>query len=243
MVWEMVLAHARQFYRNRTTAFGGIVLPLVFLAVLVLSGYSSGGDNQRMRGMFAVAIYFMVASVCFFGTVSPVIALREKGVVSLLGTTPLPRGVFLAAMIPVRLVVGALLVAVALGVGHQLDILTRLNWSLLLAILAAVAFLLPLGLFMAAFVKSIEASNNVLSLILMLTTFMGGVLVPLTKLPEWLHQGLGYLPPSRVFDLLLHGFTGLPYEYSLSGTLFVIGLWSTLLAGLATTFFSWGEQE
>ena len=66
-----------------------------------------------LRSNLGTAILAAIASIALLATVLPIVAARNRGMLRLLGTTPLPRWLFLAAKIPARL---ALTVAVTAGI-------------------------------------------------------------------------------------------------------------------------------
>lgn len=235
-VWNafaaLALAHGREFFRNRTTAFGSILLPLVFTGLLVGVGKALGEDS--MLGLyFALAMYFSVASVCFFGAVAPMIALKERGVNRLLATAPQPGWIVLTSLIPVRLLVFALLIAVQLGIGTALGLTTMANAGpQIMACLCVAAFMLSLGLAVSVLLPNVEAANNALSLVMLVVMFLGGAMVPFSTLPDWLFEVLSALPPARMFDLLFVAFLGTPFEYTLLSDLVVLLGGSAVIVGI-----------
>jgi hypothetical protein len=64
-----------------------------------------------LRVNLGVATMLGIASIAFIGTTVPLVAMRERGLLRLFGTTPLRRSTFLLAQLPARAAIAATLVA------------------------------------------------------------------------------------------------------------------------------------
>ena len=132
---------------------------------------------------------------------------RQYGVLKRLGTTPLGRPALLAAktaaIVVVELVQAAVLVPVALALGWHAH--GNAAVALLAVVVATVAFA-GLGLLMAGTLRAevTLAAANGLYLVLLL---LGGMIIPLSKLPSGLRVVARALPAAAVSDAL-HGALG-----------------------------------
>ncbi|NHD18342.1 MULTISPECIES: ABC transporter permease [unclassified Actinopolyspora] len=238
----LALANARELIRDRKTAFAAIVMPLFFLVLFLAVGYfvNRSGEADAIRMLLPTALFFMLGSMSFFGTVSPAVDLRQRRTLRLLSTTPLRKIAFLGSLAPVRALVAmgyvALVVAFATAFGYVSPVRIPV---LLVSAAAGVAFFLSLGFVLAAVLPSAEAANNTLSLVLVLMAFLGGGVLPLRSMPEGAQAVLGWLPPARLMETFRHSIAGLPAQHSpWSSWVIMLGA-SALLTMLATRVFSW----
>ncbi len=162
---------------------------------------------------------------------------RQYLVLKRLGTTPLRRGELLAAktlsVLAVELVQVAVLVPVALALGWQAE--GSLGLALGAVALATVGFA-GLGMLMAGTLKAevTLAAANGLYLVLLL---LGGMVVPITRLPGALRAAARALPAGALSDAL-HG--ALAASPSVPGRSWaVLALWAVAAPVAAALTFRW----
>ncbi|HWC37310.1 MAG TPA: ABC transporter permease, partial [Acidimicrobiales bacterium] len=162
---------------------------------------------------------------------------RSYGVLKRLGTTPLGRPSLLAAKITaivlVEVVQVAILVPVALGLGWDPhgDVVPGM-----VAFFAATVAFAGLGLLMAGALRAevTLAAANGLYLVLLL---LGGMIVPLSKLPGGLADAARLLPAAALSDSLFHALGvggGVPLEAWL-----VLLVWAVVTPVAAALTFRW----
>jgi ABC-2 type transport system permease protein len=162
---------------------------------------------------------------------------RSYGVLKRLGTTPLGRPSLLAAKITaialVEVVQVAILVPVAVGLGWDPhgDIVPGV-----VALVAATVAFAGLGLLMAGTLRAevTLAAANGLYLVLLL---LGGMIVPLSKLPGGLADAARLLPAAALSDSLFHALGvggGVPLESWL-----VLLVWGVAAPVAAALTFRW----
>jgi ABC-2 type transport system permease protein len=162
---------------------------------------------------------------------------RSYGVLKRLGTTPLGRPSLLAAKITaialVEVVQVAILVPVALGLGWDPhgDVVPGM-----VAFFAATVAFAGLGLLMAGTLRAevTLAAANGLYLVLLL---LGGMIVPLSKLPGGLADAARLLPAAALSDSLFHALGvggGIPLEAWL-----VLLVWAVAAPVAAASTFRW----
>lgn len=238
-------ANARELWRDRRTAFATIVLPLFFLAILVGISLVTGDDvASSVGGILPVATVFGLGSVCFFGTVSPTVDLRQRGTLRLLGTTPLSRSTFLAALAPVRIMIAIVMIAVVAAIAGwagALDI-SRLPLFLVSSALG-VAFLLGIGFVLAGILPNVEAANNVLGLLLVVLVVMGGGMVPLEAFGPAAQSVLEWLPPARLVESLHATLTGATDSFGLATSWGVVAAGAVVTTLLAGATFRWDDAD
>ncbi|KUF06633.1 ABC transporter permease [Leucobacter sp. G161] len=182
----------------------------------------------------------VLASVALIGTTVPLVAARERGMLRLLGTTPLSRRLFLASRIPARL---ALLLActagvVAIGLARRYTEVSALPRFAVTVALAAV-MLFGVGAVFSARARKAEASQSLMAGISLALVFSAGAVLPAELLPTPARFAVGLLPGSWITE---------PASADLAGTtplLPVPAYWALMLVTgiacfmLAVQRFTW----
>lgn len=198
---------------NGETLFLTLGIPVVFLlffsAVHVLPTGTAHPVDFLVPGILALAVMSTAMTALGIGTGFE----RGYGVLKRLGSTPLGRPRLLAAkiaaIIGVELVQAAVLVAVGYGLGWSPGGAggsgARVGVAIVAMVLGTIAFG-GIGLLLAGTLKPLVnlAVVNALFVILLL---LGGMLIPLAKLPGWLADVARVLPASALADAL-HGSLG-----------------------------------
>jgi ABC-2 type transport system permease protein len=198
---------------NGETLFLTLGIPVVFLlffsAVHVLPTGTAHPVDFLVPGILALAVMSTAMTALGIGTGFE----RGYGVLKRLGSTPLGRPRLLAAkiaaIIGVELVQAAVLVAVGYGLGWSPGGASgsgaRVGVAIVAMVLGTIAFG-GIGLLLAGTLKPLVnlAVVNGLFVILLL---LGGMLIPLAKLPGWLADVARVLPASALADAL-HGSLG-----------------------------------
>lgn len=193
---------------NGETLFLTLGIPVLFLlffsGVHVLPTGTPHPVDFLVPGVLALAVMATAMTALGIGTGFD----RGYGVLKRLGTTPLGRPRLLAAKIAAVVAVELVQAAVLMAVGYGL------GWSpggpgggsvpagaaVLAMVLGTVAFG-GIGLLLAGRLKPLAnlAAVNTLFVVLML---LGGMLIPLAKLPGWLDGVAKALPASALADAL-----------------------------------------
>jgi ABC-2 type transport system permease protein len=162
---------------------------------------------------------------------------RQMGVLKRLGSTPLSRGQLLAAKTAAVVVIEVLQVVVLVVEGALLGYRfagPQLGAALAGAVLATVAFA-GLGLLMAGTLPALTtlAAANGVYLVLLL---LGGMVVPLAKLPAGLRAVAQALPAGALAEVF-HGALG---PGSVPGRAWLtLAAWAVLAPLAATRWFRW----
>ena len=205
-------AEVTMIFSNGETLFLTLGIPVVFLlffsAVHVLPTGTPHPVDFLVPGILALAVMSTSMTALSIGTGFE----RGYGVLKRLGSTPLGRPRLLAAKILAVLGVEVLQAAVLVGVGYLL------GWNpggpgsgalvgeaLAAMVLGTLAFG-GVGLILAGILKPLVnlAVVNALFVVLLL---LGGMLIPLARLPHWLAELSRLLPAAALADAL-HGTLG-----------------------------------
>jgi ABC-2 type transport system permease protein len=163
---------------------------------------------------------------------------RQYGVLKRLGVTPLGRGRLLGAKIVAVLAIEVVQVAVLTGAGLLLGWHPKgaIGLALPAIVLATVAFA-GLGLLMAGALRAevtLAAANGLYLLLLLL----GGMIFPLTKLPEALRLVAEALPAGALSDAL-HGSLSSSGAGVPGRAWVVLAVWAVLAPVAAARLFRW----
>ena len=204
-------AEVTMILTNGETVFLTLGIPVVFLlffsAVHVLPTGTSHPVDFLVPGILALAVMSTAMTALGIGTGFE----RGYGVLKRLGATPLGRPRLLSAkilsVIGMELIQAVVLVAVgyALGWNPGGPGGARVGAAVVAMVLGTVAFG-GVGLLLAGTLKPLVnlALVNGLFVVLLL---LGGMLIPLDKLPGWLADIAKVLPPAALADAL-HGSLG-----------------------------------
>ena len=206
-------AEVTMIFTNGETLFLTLGIPVVFLlffsAVHVLPTGTRHPVDFLVPGILALAVMSTSMTALSIGTGFE----RGYGVLKRLGATPLGRPRLLAAKILAVLAIEVLQAAVLVGVGALLGwnpggpggTGALVGQALTAMVLGTVAFG-GVGLVLAGTLKPLVnlAVVNALFVVLLL---LGGMLIPLSKLPHWLAE-LSHLLPAAALSEALHGTLG-----------------------------------
>jgi ABC-2 type transport system permease protein len=206
-------AEVIMLFTNGETVFLTLGIPVVFLlffsAVHVLPTGTAHPVDFLVPGILALAVMSTAMTALGIGTGFE----RGYGVLKRLGSTPLGRPRLLTAkimaIIGVELIQGAVLVAVGYGLGWNpggtAGAGALIGPAVAAMVLGTIAFG-GIGLCLAGTLKPLVnlAVVNGLFVVLLL---LGGMLIPLGKLPGWLADVAKVLPASALADAL-HGTLG-----------------------------------
>ena len=239
MTMALTLNELRVAARRGESLLVTFVIPagvlLVFSAFDMTGGTASGKPVDRMLPA-SIALAVIAASM-----VSLAIATgfeRSYGVIKRLGGSPAGASAVVAsktiAVIVVEVIQTVLLVGLAMALGWT----PGPGASPLLVgaglVLGTVAFA-GLGLLMAGTLRA-EATLALANLLFLLSLVLGGIVMPLDKLPGAVATVASGLPPAELASVLSIGLRG---GGDATEPLIVLAGWAVVLAGLAARKFRW----
>jgi ABC-2 type transport system permease protein len=225
--------------RRGENLFVTLVLPaallLFFASVPVLPTDAGRAVDFLLPGTLGLAII----ATAFVNLGISTAFERGYGVLKRLGGSPLPRGGLLAAKVAAVAVVEAASIVALLVVAVAL-----LGWrpgpGLSVAVVAIVAALgtftfASLGLLLAGTLRP-EATLALANAAFVLFLLVGGVILPIARLPEPLATVARALPSGALTDALRAGFTG---TGDVVGPLLVLAAWGLVAAVATARTFRW----
>jgi len=236
-------AEVTMIVTNGETLFLTLGIPVVFLlffsAVHVLPTGTPRPVDFLVPGILALAVMATSMTALSIGTGFE----RGYGVLKRLGSTPLGRPRLLAAKIlsvlAIEIVQAGVLVAVGYAMGWNPGgpggAGALVGEALLAMVLGTVAFG-GIGLVLAGTLKPLVnlAVVNALFVVLLL---LGGMLIPLAKLPTWLAE-LSKVLPAAALSEALHGTLGHGTPVATRDWV-VLAVWAVAAPVLAALTFRW----
>jgi ABC-2 type transport system permease protein len=239
-------AQQRVYWRNREAAFFTFLLPIVFL-VLLGSVYGDGTIDGVDASTFLVAgmIGYGVAATAFAGLSISMVVRRESGVLKRIRGTPLPPGLYLAAVIGSTMVVIGLQVLIQMLIGrYGLDAgwpQSPLSFAVLV-VLGATSFA-ALGLALTGLVRSAQGSSAVVNAIYLPMTFISGAFFSPNDLPDFLKAISDVLPLTYFLRLARSLYVEGDTLGSHGGWVIALALWGIVGLAAAVRFFAWEPRE
>lgn len=185
------------------------------------------GLNLLMMGLFSV------------GMVD--VTLREKGGYKRLATTPLPRHVYLASQVSVRLIIAFVAAALLLLAGALVFGVTNQGSyaSLLALVLFGAACFICMGYVLASFAKNVDTYGGIANMVLLPLMMLSGVYFSLDSAPQWLQTTVDFLPLTPLLKALRAVYNDGASLASVSPSLMILAVWTLLLFVAATRRFKW----
>jgi ABC-2 type transport system permease protein len=209
---------------------------LVFSAFDVSGGGTGGRPVDRMLpGSMSLAV--IAASMTSLAIATGF--ERSYGVIKRLGGSPAGTSALVAsktaAVVVVEAVQAVLLVLIAMALGWSAGPTTSPGLTVAGLVLGTVAFA-GLGLLMAGTLRA-EATLALANLLFLVALVVGGIVVPLDRLPATLAAASSVLPPAALTRVLTVGLGGAAGDAT--EALVVLAVWAVVLAGLAARKFRW----
>jgi ABC-2 type transport system permease protein len=240
----MTTASTLELVRDRKTLFYVALYPPSLLAIFLALAALQQAGAERYRFFLASGLFVALASVAFYGIAVPLVALRERGTLRLLSTTPMPRLTVMLAQAPARLALvlghAAVIAALSAAFGHLP--VARLG-SLLITCLAGLALLVPIGFLLGTILPSAEAAANALTFALLALLGLAGLFLPLDAMPEAVRGPLGLLPPGLLGAAIRHDLTGVPADHPAWTAWLACLAAGAVLTAAAVRAFRWDDPD
>lgn len=161
---------------------------------------------------------------------------RHAGVLRRLGTTPLGRGGLFAAKVISLIAVLAVQVAVIAGAAYALGWQPRAGWlEAAAALLLGTAAFAGLGFLLAGRLRA-ETNLAVANALFLIFLLLGGIVVPLSRLPDTAAAIARVLPAEPLATALREAFTA--STVGVDGFI-TLAVWALVTCALAVTTFRW----
>jgi ABC-2 type transport system permease protein len=233
------------FWRTREAAFFIFAFPLVLLLLLgsVYDGEIEGhpAANWLLVGMLG----YGAANTAFGGLAITLVLRREYAQLKRIRGTPLPAGVYLAAVVVSSLLVFALQSVVIYAIGVVLfdAELPDRPLSLALALVFGAAAFTGLGLGAAALIRSAEGVSPVVNFVVLPMAFLSGSFGPTDRYPDVIESFAALLPLRHFVDLLAAVALDAEPLSSQGTALAVVAGWGAASYLVAFRWFGWSPRH
>ncbi len=211
--------------------------PPLALATNSITSHTLRSIDYLMPGILAMSLM----QLGLFATATPLVSLREEGVLRRLGATPLPRWQLISGQLLMRLTIGMLQAALIIGISVvAFNVKVQGSYLALagLTLLGALTFI-GMGYLIAALAKSVESANGVSSVINFPMMFLSGVFFPLALLPAFLAPVVRAMPLTYLADAFRQITIGGAQTFPMWLDVAVLAAWGVVCTVLAARFFRW----
>jgi ABC-2 type transport system permease protein len=205
--------------RNSRTVVFGIVFPVILL-VLFNSIFSSGANatDKFHHHLVSTRAYFTAGLAAYaimlqgFSTLAvSVTTQRESGQLKRLRGTPMRPWTFIAAHMLRTIVFSFAMVVALLAIG-RIAFQVHLSASALVGVLVFVALgtaaMATLGMAVTAYTPTVDAASSVGPFTAVILSFISGIFIPASVLPDWLAKIGQVFPLAPLADGLQRAVTG-----------------------------------
>jgi ABC-2 type transport system permease protein len=238
----MTAMELRLVLRRPENLFATIVIPTLVLVLFSSVGILPTGTGRPVDFLLpgSIALAIIATSLVSLGITTGYD--RSYGVLKRLGGSPLSRGELIVARILTVLVVEAVQVVLLVGTASAL-----LGWSpvagvslpLLIGsiVLGTLAFA-GLGLLLAGILRA-ETMLAIANLLFLAFLALGGIVVPVDRLPPPVAAIAHALPAAALSDVLRIALGSAGAAGDALSPLVLLAVWGALAVGLAAATFSW----
>ncbi|MDA3146481.1 ABC transporter permease [Leucobacter sp. UCMA 4100] len=185
-LWQLTAMSTRDLMRDKLTGFAplflfGWLLLIYWLFTIMLPNAADSASTHPLRLALPSIVMTGITATAFMATTVPLVAMRERDLLRLLGTTPLKRSTFVLAQLPIRVVLVGVQVAVGYGVaitagftGETSNLLRLLTTTLI-----GSAMLFACALLVAGRGQSAESSHHISVAVALGAMMCSGTFLPI----------------------------------------------------------------
>ncbi|QHC71261.1 ABC transporter permease [Rathayibacter sp. VKM Ac-2801] len=211
----------------------------------ISAGYSDGtAVFDPLRNSLASIVMVSFLTLALLGTAVPVVGLRGKGTLRLLGTTPLRRSTFILSQSPARFLLGVAQLALVIAVTAVLGYLSPAAVPrLIVTALIGLTMLFAIGYLIGSRASNSEATTTVVSLLIPVALMLSGSVIPLSVFPPEVQAVVSWLPTTVLANALSVDLVGAADAVDIGVAWGVMAAVAALAAALATVLFRWDQGE
>jgi len=242
----------KQFWREPTSVFFTVALPLIFFTLFaaifgseetVVNGHKIETSTYYVPAILALAMI----NATFVNLTVWLTIERERGQLKRVRATPVPAWVVIAGRTLTSAAVAAIMVVVVCGFGavlYGVELPTSTLPGVVVSVVVGTFSLAALGFAAAGLVPSENAAPPVANVLVLPLEFISGIFVPSDQIPDWMDSIASVFPVKPLFDSLLDAFdpvaTGIGVAW---GDLAVVAAWGVAGGILALRLFRWSPRR
>lgn len=244
---ELALLHARELTRDPKYFYFAFFFPFGMLAIFLGIGSvvpQESGAPDFLQLVFPMTIFLAVTSAALTVTAGPLANLRAKGMLRLLGTTPVGRArlVFTHMFARILMVTAQTIVLLALAVTLGKVEPSRLPALFGIALLGLTMFG-GIGYLIGGRLASPDTATNVGTLVQLAALFLSGLAFPVEFMPDAVRITLGLLPTSFFADLMLTQMSQGDPVHPAWLSILVVAATAVVAVFVAVRTFKWDQGE
>ncbi len=237
--------------RNSSAVVFGIVFPIVLL-VMFNSIFSSGRNSTDIfhhvrvstRAYFTAGLAAYAITLQGFSTLSiAVTTQRESGQLKRLRGTPMRPWTFIVAYVLRAMLLAITMVIALLLVGRvafQVHVTGRGLAGVAVYVALGTAAMASLGMAITAFTPTVDAVSSVGPFSAVILSFVSGIFIPVSTLPDWLSAIGRVFPLAPLADGLQRAVTGLSGGSGITGhDVGLLAVWGAVGLVIAARRFRW----
>lgn len=183
-------------------------------------------------------------AIVFLGTSVPIVRMRGRGILRLLGTTPLSRLTFIVAQSPIRVLVGLAEAVVIVVIAWTQGYATAANAGRLAVTLAlGLAMLFSLGYLLASRSRNPDLIGQVSGLIPVLIILTSGTMFPVQGIPEVILILMRSVPTTWFIQAASADIAGTTPFTSVYVLWVMMGVVTVACTALAARIFAWDQAD
>lgn len=240
---ELSIANARELIRNRKGSISILFMfGFLFVLIALIDAAMPGLGILRTNLATIATIGFM--AITFLGTAVPIVTLRERGTLRLFGTTPVRKGVFIAAQTPVRLVAGVVVAAIVTGTAVAMGSIEAFGLARLLVTFAlGLAMFFAFAYLLASRSRNAELVNNVAVMLPIAAMFASGDVFPREVIPQPVAVVLEALPTTWFVRAAAADLSGVAPSIPVPILWAMMAAVTAVAAVLAARLFVWDDRD
>ncbi|WLR54580.1 ABC transporter permease [Mesobacillus subterraneus] len=246
---QLTKAGLTEIIREPKLMFFILVFPLIFLLFFGVMGKmvpaSESMGLEFFEFMFPGLLIFALMSIGLLGTSTPIVEMRQKGILRMFELSPLSKTTFILAQISIRYLLSVIQITLFMILGLLFGFISLNNLvPIILLSLLGVGLMLTLGFFFGSVFKSSEVTSGVLAGVSAPLLMLSGVLLPFTLLPDIIEKIAMFIPFTYLGDAMRQiFFPDLPGEYSLMTDILVIIGFTVVVYFISVKTFKWNLDK
>jgi ABC-2 type transport system permease protein len=244
---ELLSLQARELWRDGRYFWFALLFPYGMLGMFLFIGLvvpqSEGGPDFKQL-VIPMALFLAVTSSALTVTAGPLAALRSKGTLRLLGTTPLGATRLLTTHMLVRVAMMVGQSVVLLGIAVAIDAIEPRRLPALFGVtVLGLALFGSIGYLIGGRISSPETATNVSTLVQLGTLFLSGLTIPLFLLPSTVGRVISYIPSTFFADLMTAQMPGGKSMHPAWLSILVMVSTIVVITVVAVRTFQWDQAE